>query len=214
MSLPGEIGTFYRQRVPAQFNRTLARQRKAAIQDDRAAGILEEMEAVRASILVGVHADGHAGGHAIRVALDIEHGQMQSVENPSWPPFLTLSHEGSDFESLRRECGDSVLGFLGGLAGLGDELRLTSQRVRSLRELAGSLVLERTGADGFQLRAHFGDGPPEPQPRATIRLDEATHRALRSGTMDPQEAFLSDAIEVHGDEGMAINLALTALAPD
>ena len=210
MSLPEEIGTFYRERVPAQFNHTLARQRDAAIQDDRAAVVLEEMEAVRASILVDVHVEGHA----TRVALDIDRGQMRSVDTPSWAPFLTLSHERSDFESLRRECGDSVLGFLGGLAGLGDELKLTSQRVRSLRELAGSLVLERTGTDGFRLQAHFGDGPPEPQPRATIRLDEATHRALRGGTMDPQEAFLSDAIEVRGDEGMAINLALTALAPD
>ena len=55
------------------------------------------------------------------------------------------------------------------MAGLGEEMRLTAQRVRSLRELAGSLIFERTGERGFTLFAHFGLDAPEATPRATMQ---------------------------------------------
>ncbi len=45
---------FYQERVPEQFNGTLDSQRAAAKRDSTAAKVLEEMEAVRASIVVQV----------------------------------------------------------------------------------------------------------------------------------------------------------------
>ena len=204
------VQSFYGARVPEQFNATLARQRIEAPGDPDAARLLEEMEAVRSSIVVQVD----AGDHLERFAYDIERGTMSSVETASYAPFLILGHSLGDFENLRRECGDSLLGFLGGLAGLGDEMRLTSRRVRSLRELAGSLVFERVGEGGFTLFAHFGIDTPSSEPRATIRIDTATYAQLRAGELDPQDAFLAGRVELEGDEGMAIELALTALSPD
>jgi len=208
--------TFYRERVPAQFNRTLADQRQTAAENEAAARVLEEMEAVRASIVVEV-VEGPVAvvdAPSLRVAYDIDRGEMRCVNAPARPPFLLLAHSRGDFENLRRECGDSLLGFLGGLAGLGDEMRLTSQRVRSLRELEGGIVFDRIGAGGFALHAHFGTESQRTTPRATIRLDESTYARLRAGELDPQDAFLAGDVELEGDEGLAIELALTALAPD
>jgi hypothetical protein len=201
---------FYRVRVPEQFNRTLESQRAAARDDPAASLMLEEMEAVRTAIVVEVDS-----GDAIhRHAFEIERGEMRSVDEPVRRPFLILGHTLDDFPNIRRECGDSLLGFLGGLAGLGDEMRLTSQRVRSLRELHGSLVFERVGPGGFTLFASFGIAKPEPKPRATIQLDEAVYARLRGGELDPQDAFLEGEIAIEGDMGMAVGLALAALSPD
>jgi hypothetical protein len=210
MSLLEEQRSFYAERIPGQFNRTLAHQRDTAAKDPAAAHVLEEMEAVRASIVVQVDT-----GEALeRHAFDIDRGEMAYVETPRWPPFLVLGHHLDDFENLRRECGDSLLGFLGGLAGHRDEMRLTSQRVRSLRELHGSLVFQRIGTGGFALFAHFGVETPAPEPRAAIRLDETIYARLRSGELEAQDAFLDGQIEVEGDMEMAIGLALAALSED
>jgi len=210
MSLLEESRVFYRECIPEQFNRTLEKQRAAASGDPAAARMLEEMEAVRTAIVVQID----SGDTLHRHAFEIDRGVMRYVETPERLPFLILGHSLEDFPDIRRECGDSLLGFLGGLAGLGDEMRLTSQRVRSLRELNGSLVFERVGPGGFVLFASFGIETPEPEPRATIRLDEAIYAQLRTGELDPQEAFLGGQIEIEGDMEMAVGLALAALSPD
>jgi len=93
--------------------------------------------------------------------------------------------------------------------------------VRSLRELAGGIRLVREGDDGFVLEAWFGVVPdtavsPDglPAPAATLRLDAATYARLRSGELDPQDAFLAGSIPIEGDEGLAIGLALAAMSPE
>jgi hypothetical protein len=210
MSTREDQQTFYRQRVPEQFNRALEGQRMAARNDPAASRMLEEMEAVRTAIVVQVD----SGDALHRHVFEIERGEMRCVDESARAPFLILGHTLEDFPNIRRECGDSLLGFLGGLAGLGDEMLLTSQRVRSLRELHGSLVFERTGPGGFVLFASFGIETPEPEPRTTIRLDEAVYGRLRSGELDPQDAFLGGEIAIEGETEMAIGLALAALSPD
>jgi hypothetical protein len=210
MSLLDEQSAFYEKRVPEQFNRLLESQRTSASSDASAARMLEEMQAVRTSIVVQID----CGDNLARHVYDIDRGEMRRVDRPSFTPFLILGHTLEDFPDLRRECGDSLLGFLGGLAGLGEEMRLTAQRVRSLRDLQGSLVFERTGEGGFVLFASFGIETPMPEPQATIRLDEATYARLREGDLDPQDAFLDGLIEIEGDMEMAIGLALAALSPE
>lgn len=207
------VADFYRIRVPAQYNATLIAQRSAAREDARAQALLEEMEAVRASIVVAVG--------ETTFAYDVERGQMTCVAEPGFAPFLVLRHSPEDFAALRTECGDSLLGFLGALAGLGDEMKITTQRVRSLRELAGGIQLERQGEGGFVLEAWFGvarepQTPPNalPATQATLRLDAETYAALRSGALDPQDAFLAGGIPIEGDQGLAIGLALAAMSPD
>ena len=209
------VADFYRDRVPAQYNATLAAQRAAALADSGAKTLLEEMEAVRASIVVEVGDE--------TFAYDVERGVMTGVEAPTRPPFLVLRHAREDFAALRADCGDSLLGFLGALAGLGDEMKITAQRVRSLRELGGGIRLVREGEcdDGFVLEAWFGVGPDPavsssglPAPAATLRLDAATYARLREGDLDPQDAFLAGSIPIEGDEGLAIGLALAAMSPE
>ena len=210
MNLVEDQRVFYRERVPEQFNHTLDEQRAAANSDPDAARMLEEMEAVRTAIVVQVD----SGDALYRHVFDIERGRMRYVDQPARAPFLILGHALEDFANIRRECGDSLLGFLGGLAGLGEEMRLTSQRVRSLRELHGSLVFERLGVGGFVLFASFGIETPAAEPRTKIRLDDAIYTQLRSGELDPQDAFMDGRIEIEGDMEMAVGLALAALSPD
>lgn len=207
------VADFYRDRVPAQYNATLAAQRAATTTDSGAKALLEEMEAVRASIVVVVGDE--------TFLYDVERGMMTGVEAPSHPPFLVLRHAREDFAALRAGCGDSLLGFLGALAGLGDEMKITAQRVRSLRELAGGIRLVREGGEGFVLEAWFGVVPDTavspnglPAPAATLRLNAATYARLRSGELDPQDAFLAGSIPIEGDEGLAIGLALAAMSPE
>ena len=197
------VADFYRHRVPEQYNTTLAEQRTASATDEGAQALLEEMEAVRASIVVAV------GGDAF--AYDVERGEMTCVAVPKQPPFLVLRHAREDFDALRAECGDSLLGFVGALAGLGDEMKITSQRVRSLRDLDGGVRLVREGEGGFTLDAWFGNADVDASPAATIRIDAQTFARLRSGELDPQDAFLAGAIPLEGDEGLAIGLALAAM---
>lgn len=211
------IAAFYLEQVPEQWNATLADQRTLARHDAEAARLLEEMEAVRASIVVRVE-DRSA---PLDFGYDIDRGEIARCDTPARAPFAVLTHARSDFDAIRAECGNSLLGFLGGLAGLGDALRITAQRVRSLRELAGGVVFERIGSGGFRLVAHFGVAPGRafdpsvlPSPRATIRLDGETYARLRSGALDAQDAFLAGRVELEGDEGLAIGLALAAMSPE
>jgi hypothetical protein len=213
-----DLEDFYTLRVPDQFNRTLAQQQQAAADDPEAARILDEMCAVRTAIVVEVAEDAEVtdptSANRAHYAFEIERGRMSLVANPERLPFLVLSHSFEDFEALRRECGDSLLGFLGALAGLRDEMKLTARRVRSLRELAGALVFERTGPGGFALRARFGDGSTATEPRAWIRIDQKIFSRLRTGELEPQDAFLDGLVEIEGDMEMAVGLALTAASPD
>jgi len=205
-----EVDRFYSEHVPAQFNRTLERQQQAATRDPEEARLLDEMRAVRTSITVWIDAGPEQRSHCF----EIERGRMLHVDSPRRPPFLILRHAIDQFEALRLGCGDSMLGFLGALAGLGEEMKLTALRVRSLRELDGSLRFETTGEAGFALVAHFGEAAVESEPRTNIRIRDEIFARLRSGSLDPQAAFLDGLIEIEGDEDLAIRLALAASSPE
>jgi len=203
---------FYSERVPAQFNRTLEAQRRRseeAGEGSDARGVWEAMTAVNASIVVVLR-----GQQQERYALDVERGVMSPAAAPGREPFMTLSHDLETFRVLERESGDSILAFLGAIAGLGDEIRLTTRRIENLCAIGGTILFERTGKDAFSLLAQLGFGPPDESPAASISLDAETYRELECGALEPQDAFLSGRIEAKGDMQMAIQLALAALAPD
>lgn len=210
MSRLQEVDRFYEQRMPAQFNRLFERQQAIADQDPEEARLLEEMRAVRTALVVRVDSGSSRRSHCF----EIERGRMEHVDRPRRPPFLAVHHSLDQFDALRRECGDSILGFLGALAGLGEEMKLTAQRVRSLRELNGSLRFEISGEAGFVLRVLFGDTASESEPESLIRIEDAVFARLRSGELDPQTAFLDGLVQIEGDEEMAIRLALAVASPD
>jgi len=210
MSLLDEQHSFYRELVPKQFNQTLDRQIALAAEDPEAAQLLEEMRAVRASIRVEVETDTERFTHV----LEIEAGRMRAVDEAARAPFFVLTHRLDQFENLRQRCGTSVLGFLGALAGLGEDMKLTSQRVRSLRELDGTLVFEVEGKDGFALTSKFGSKSTDASACASIRLRPEIFEALQGGELDAQDAFFDEKIAVEGDMGIAIGAALAALSPE
>ncbi len=208
---PLDPQTFYGDRIPAQFNRELesCRARAEGGDDANAAATYRGLLAVNASLIAIVK-----GESDLVFNLNVDAGVMKPGETASHPPLLTLVHDRDSFEALARASGDSILGFLGGLAGIADEMRLTAQRAENLSQLSGSFRFELTGEGGFVLIAHFGSEPMPEVPDASLRMNAEVYRKLKEGELQAQEAFFSGAIEIEGDMQLAITLALAALAPD
>jgi hypothetical protein len=198
--------SFYRERIPAQFNRALERQRSLGEPGRR---LYEAMRAVDATIRVDV--EGADGGTFF---LNIRGGRMSAEPTAAHPPFLTLIQDRRAFDRVSSEAGDSALALLGGLSGIAGELVLTRARVESLRAVDGLIQFEVTGDDGFALATHFGTAPVPAEPKTRISIDAEAYRNLRSGALDPQSAFMNQQIRIEGDMQAAMQLALAAIAPD
>jgi len=213
MSTGADPSNFYRERVPAQFNRTFVEQKAMAEAGDTdAARVLEAMRTVNATIEVTV--DDDAVYH-----LNVGGGQMQAGDANSHPPFMKMRHDLASFAVLERESGDSVLSFLGGLAGMTEDMRLTSGRIQNLHGIQGSLLFELTGGKAFSVLVHFGDAsasdtPDSDTPDCHIIVDGASYDQLRSGELGPQDAFLGGQIQVEGDMMIGMQVALAALSPE
>ena len=209
MSETPDPKTFFRERFPAQLNRSLAEQEQATQMAQRA---LAGMRAVAATIRFDVRGEG-----GVTVFVNIEGGRSSAGDAPTHPPFLSIALDCSHYEPLFREAGDNVLGFLGGISGMGAPIKLTRDRVEQIAAVGGTLCFELTGEGGFQLLAKLGDAAPgDSGDRAdtTIRVDAQAYRALREGKLEPQQAFLAGKIAVEGDMQRAMQLALAVLSPD
>lgn len=204
------VDVFYRERVPAQWNVTLARQEQAAKDDPDARALLDQMREVEATIDVVVSiADTQRTYH-----LNIRSGRMVADDQATQNPFIVLAHDLDTFATLERESGDSVLGFLGALAGQPDDMKLTAGRLRNLRMLAGHARIELTGGAPMRLDARFGGALAEAAPSCTLRIGTDVFAALRSGELAPQDAFMTGRVEIVGDMQLAMQLALAALSPE
>ena len=192
---------FYSRRVAAQWNKTLDAQESGSVR--------EAMEGVDATIRVIVRGDSEETFH-----LNIAKGRMTAEDDDAQPPFLTLAHDLDAFAILEKESGDSVLGFLGGLAGLEESMKLTTGRMQNLANLEGTLRFALTGEGGFEMLVHFGAGPIADEPRCSLEIAREAYDKLRTGEINPQEAFMSQQISVEGDMQMAMQLALAAMTPD
>ena len=106
------------------------------------------------------------------------------------------------------------MGFLGGLSGLAGGMKLTQGRIENLSGVSGCLRFEITGDRGFALLTHFGSAPLPDQPDTSIAVSPEAYQALRSGELDPQDAFMNGQIQVEGDMQLAMQIALAALSPD
>ncbi|MCH2186571.1 SCP2 sterol-binding domain-containing protein [Myxococcota bacterium] len=202
---------FYSHRVPDQWNRTLDAQTERAATDAPALRLLEGMQQVEATLEVRVEDNSTQQ----RYSLNIHQGRMRCDQTAQRSPFLVLVHDLGTFQTLERESGDSILGFLGALAGQSDEMKLTSNRLRQLSELNGRARLELTDGPRMSLEARLGLGILEAEaPHCTLRLPAAVYTALRQGAVAPQDAFMSGQIRVDGDMNLAIQLALAAVSAD
>jgi hypothetical protein len=195
---------FYRERIPAQFNRALDRQRQLGESGRR---VYHAMCAVDATIRIDVL--GADGGTFF---LNIREGQMAAEPAPAHPPFLTLIQDRRAFDRLASEAGDSALALLGGLSGIAGELVLTRTRVEHLRAVDGLVRFEVTGDDGFALGTHFGPAPCPPSRRPGSRGRRGVPRPAQRGAR-PSVAFMNQQIRVEGDMQAAMQLALAAVAP-
>ena len=198
--------SFYAERIPAQFNHTLEAQEAAG---EAGARVLEDLRKVNATMRIIVEGEGGSTFN-----LNIAQGRMSADAEARHDPFLTIVHDLAAFEVLERESGDSALGFLGGLVGISHEIKLTHSRLANLAGLAGALRFSLTGEGGFTLLTHFGGGEVAAEPKCSISIDAEAYRALKSGELNPQDAFMNGKIAVEGDMQMAMQLALAAMSPD
>lgn len=206
MSQVPDPKTFFGERFPTQMNRALAEQEQATAAAQRT---LDGMRGVAATIRFVV--TGADGGTFF---VNFENGRGAAGDSATHPPFLTLSIDRSHYESLWREAGDNVLGFLGGISGMAAPIKLTQFRVKQIAEVGGTLLFELTGTGGFALFARLGEGDPTDPADTTIRVDTEAYRELRAGKLEPQDAFMAGKIQVEGDMQRAMQLALAVLSPD
>jgi hypothetical protein len=198
--------TFYTQDMPAQWNRTLEEQEQLGEQGRE---LYEGMTAVNETIRVDLLDTDTS------YFLNIAAGRMEAGERAAHPPFLTLRQDRVAYEQFSTGASNgSPMALLGGLVGLGLEMRLTQQRIDDLGDVKGTLKFIVRGDAGFALYTHFGTDPFPEQPTATITIDEDTYHDLRSGELHPQQAFMADRIQVDGDMEMVFQLAIAAMAPD
>ena len=200
---------FYTERVPAQWNQTLADQETAAAGDEAAGKVLEGMRDVDVTVRVDVEC--HDGGTFF---LNVRRGVMAAEDTAAGTPFMTLIQDRRAFEKIASEAGDSALGLLGGLSGLAGDFKLTKSRLENLAGVSGCLAFVVTGSDGFSFRIHFGDDPVPEAPDTEIKVGAEIYADLREGRLDPQNAFMSGQLDVSGDLQIAMILALAALSPE
>jgi hypothetical protein len=196
---------FYTERIPVQWNQMLDVQESLGEEGHR---VLEGMKAVNATIRVDI-LDSDAS-----YFLNIAHGRMQAGQEASHPPFLTLRQSSEAYGRIASEAGDSAMALLGGLSGLAGEMKLTQQRIDNLADVKGLMKFVVRGERGFELLTHFGTDPIPDEPAASITVDEDAYRDLRSGALNPQDAFMNGRISIEGDMQMAMQLALAAISPD
>jgi hypothetical protein len=197
---------FYTEQVPAHWNRALEAQEQLG-EEGRA--VCEGMKAVNATIRVDLLESDAS------YFLNIASGRMEAGEQASHPPFLTLRQGQAAYEQLASEAtGASPMALLGVLSGLGDQMRLTQQRIDDLAEVKGTVRFIIQGDEGFELDTHFGSDPFPDEPTASIIFNGNTYRELRDGEIHPQQAFMDGRIDLDGDMEMAFQLALAAMAPD
>ena len=198
--------SFYRERIPEQFNRALDEAHQAGGAESP---LHRDLVAVDATIEARVE-----GAPGSPFYLNVRAGRMTAGDTPALEPVLVLVHDLDTFGALERASGDSALGFLGGLAGLGGEIKLTKQRLAKLRSVNGTVRFSLTGPQGFTLLAHFGGGEPANEPACAVSLDGDIYAQLRAGAIDVQEAFMSGKVDIEGDMQMAMQLALAIVATD
>jgi hypothetical protein len=197
---------FFVEALPAQWNAVLAEQERAAQAAQR---VLDGMRAVDATIRADVR--GAGGGTFF---LNVAAGRLAAGKAPAHPPFLTIVLDEASLDPFLAEVGGSPLAFLGALAGLAQDMKLTKQRIALLAGVAGTARFEVRGPGGFALLAHFGPGDPAEAPHVSIAVDRSAYADLRSGRLNPQDAFLGGQIQVDGDLQLAMQLALAAASPD
>ncbi|MBW2499679.1 MAG: hypothetical protein JRF61_20540, partial [Deltaproteobacteria bacterium] len=98
MTSADEVDRFYQERVPAHFARCLEAQEAVAAEDAEAARILDEMRAVRTSLIVRV--EPGSSDSRRDYCFEIERGRMRLVDEPMRAPFLILDHALADFAAL------------------------------------------------------------------------------------------------------------------
>lgn len=204
MTIP-DPHTFYGQRIPEQWNRMLEEQQALGEEGRR---VYEGMAAVNATIRVDLTDSGD------RWFMNIAAGRMTSGDRADHAPFLTLLQDRAAYERLAAEAGDSAMALLGGLSGLAGEMKLTQERIENLADVKGLLKFQVRGDDGFELLTHFGTDPVPDEPATSISIDDETYGELRSGALNPQDAFMNGRIQIEGDMQMAMQLALAAISPD
>ena len=197
---------FYTERIPAQFNRALEATRVRDGEDGR---VYRGMTAVRGTIEARV-----ASAEGSPFHLNIDAGRMSVGDDNHHEPFVVLMHDVAACEAIERESGDSALGFLGGMAGLKQEIRFTKLRVDNLRLVNGCVRFSLSGPNGFTMVSHFGGGEPAAEPQCVLSVDHAIYTQLRAGEIDAQEAFMSGKVDIEGDMQMAMQLALAVMSPD
>jgi hypothetical protein len=182
------VKEFFEKTLPARF---------AEVRDR----LTEDQKKVRISL--GFRLLGKGGGE---YSLRMEGGEL--TIHPSIPA------EGVDLRITQP--WEHFLATLQGEGGLGDPtLRMYNQDPTRLSPLLAQRIQAIRGTIRFSvlvgeeenwwLLAQFGDNAPE-EPQTRVTIAEADARLLRSGSLNPQQAFMAGKIRILGDMNLALQV--------
>lgn len=163
--------------------------------------LTEEQKKVR--IAMGFRLLGEGGGE---YTIRLEGGRL--IVEPFVPP------TGVDLRVTQP--WDHFLATIRGEGGLGDPAfqiynrdparlsPLLAQRIQAIRGTIrfGVLVGEE---ENWWLLAQFGDNAPE-EPQTRVTIAETDARLIRSGALNPQQAFMAGKIRIVGDMNLALQV--------
>jgi hypothetical protein len=161
---------------------------------------------IEAEATLRIVLEGDGGGTWF---VNIKNGEVEIGQSPAGEPILTVYQSLADFQAAAGEIGGLGLG--GGPGGQGE---LTKSRISRIRAIKGTLQFKVTDlADGREMSVitHFGPGERAAEPQATVSIHADNARKMRTGELNPQQAFMSGMIRISGDTALVMSVGMAMM---
>lgn len=199
---------FFGSIVPGQFQKNLERLER---EREALAKQIGDLRAMRVSLRVVL-----AGDPPRNFFLNLADGKLSLADAPAEPPLVTIEQSEADWAAAVEREGVGGFDMFSGKAAAPGSMSLTPARAQKLRALKGSLRLVLTDLPGgeadraWSITTRFGDAPEGP-PTTTMTMKYEDSQAMRSGGLNPQQAFMAGKIKIAGDMSFAMQLGMAMM---
>ncbi len=159
---------------------------------------------------VGFRAEGEDGGDWTLVVKDGQAGTRPGLSDDALLYVILSAGHMKEFITGKRKMMPGM-----GAGGGGEvkpdkaakQMKKTAEAIKNVKGMIEFRV--KSEEDPLQARINFG--PLQDSPTVTITVAESDMKAMQSGELNPQSAFMSGKIKVDGDFGFLMQLAPLAM---
>jgi hypothetical protein len=163
-------------------------------------------------ITVAVRLEGEGGGEW---ALDVKDGtlRVRGAGEPGPAPVVSLWQTVQDWRALAAGEDGANVDLAPPQATALDALFVDPASRQIMGAVKGQVRFEVTGYNGrdWWMHVKFGADGGKREPDATILIDAGTYAAILARKLMPPEAYFSGKIQLRGDTGLAMQLAMAML---